>query len=115
MSNKDQLQAMTDALKQIRLAEQALDDLHEKTAGSDAHMAISAVYRQLNNVAQSIIQARTIADDNVFKQVTADMKGQANALKASEKSIKKIINDAKIAGAILGYIAQAATIILTKL
>jgi hypothetical protein len=36
-------------------------------------------------------------------------------LKASENSIQKIFSDAKLAGTILGYIAQAADLIIAKL
>lgn len=115
MPNTTQLQSVADALAQIRLAENALDDVIATTAGTESLRALAAIYSQLTSVATSLIRAQTTADDDVFKQVTTSLKVQANALKASEDSIKKIINNVKIAGTVLGYIAQAAEIIITKL
>jgi hypothetical protein len=115
MPTSTQTQAITDALAKINLAKQALDDMRNKTGDTATLSWITAVDDQLTDTATLLGQAQTAADDIVFTQVTTNLVEQANALKASEAKIKKIIGGAKIAGKVLGYIAQGVEIILTKL
>ncbi len=110
-----QKQNVADALEQIRQAEMTLDDLIANTSGTGNLRAISSVYDDLNSAAAKLIRAQTITDDNIFDQVITNLKVQAKALETSEDSIRKIVTDMTIAGKVLGYIAQAVTIILTKL
>lgn len=115
MPTGDQKQNVAAALQQIRFAEQALDDLIANTSGTDNLVALSSVYDQLTTAAASLIRAQTTSDDVVFEQVTTNLKAQAKALAASEDSIKKIVKDMNAAGKVLGFIAQAVSIVVTKL
>jgi len=112
-TNSDKLKTVTDALAQIRLAENALDDVIATTVGTEKLRALAGVYNQLTCAATSLIRAQTTSDDNVFNQVKVSLKVQADALKASEASIQEIIKDAEIVGNILGYITEAVALIAT--
>ncbi len=111
MPTENTKQDVVAALEQIRLAEQELDDLIAATSETSNLLALSSVYDQLTAMAAALIRVQMIADDEVFEQATTHLKVQANALQASEDSIKKIVKDMAIAGKVLGYIAEAVTIV----
>jgi predicted Zn-dependent protease len=111
MLDDAQLETIADALSQIREAEQALDDLIANTPDPDSLANLNLVYEHLTSCATTLIQSQTTSDDDLFTHLTTSLQGQANALQADENLIKRIISDAADAGKVLGYIAEAISLI----
>ncbi|HWJ35344.1 MAG TPA: hypothetical protein VNR70_08755 [Steroidobacteraceae bacterium] len=72
---------------------------------------LAGAYGQLTSIAMSLIQAQTTSDDAVFTQVKISLNAQATSLQASQALIQHVIDDAAIAGKMIGYLVQAATLI----
>jgi hypothetical protein len=72
---------------------------------------LAGAYGQLTSIAMSLIQAQTTSDDAVFTQVKISLNAQATSLQVSQALIQHVIDDAAIAGKMIGYLVQAATLI----
>jgi hypothetical protein len=111
MPNEKQRQALLDAVTQIRSAEKLLIQASRATADPVALTQISIEINQLDSFLSQLLHAQAISDDADFATAIAAFKQQAEALKADEDHIKKIVAAVGTGAQIVGYIAQALVII----
>jgi hypothetical protein len=104
-------QTLLKAVEPIRSAEQLLIQASRETANPATLTKISIEYNQLDSFLSQLLHAQAIADDAEFGNATAALKKQAAMLEADEEYIKKIVSDVATAAKIIGYIAQALTLI----
>jgi len=95
----------------IRSAEQLLVQASRATSDPATLTKISIEYNQLDSFLSQLLRAQAISDDAEFSNATAALKNQASMLDADEQDIKKIIDNVATAAKIVGYIAEAMTII----
>lgn len=111
MAIAEQKQDLLKAVSSIRSAEQLLIQESRATADPAKLAQINAAYDQLDSFLSELLHMQAIADDAEFVNATAALKQQAAALQIEEDDIKKIVSNVGIAAKIVGYIAQAASII----
>ena len=110
MATQDQSSAIHSALAQIHNALTALDDLIA-SASTEQAKSLKPVYDQLVNLSTSLAKSQTVADDAVFKTVTADLKSQAAQLQKEDAAMQKVLGEVDKAGKVVVYIGQGLALI----
>jgi hypothetical protein len=89
----------------------ALLNAGRATADTQKLVQINNEYSAVQTCLDQTTQAQAASDGAVFQQATSALKVQAAMLDEMEKKINVIVDDAALAGRIVGYITQAITII----
>jgi predicted nucleic acid-binding Zn-ribbon protein len=111
MPTPAQQQSITSAIAQIKAAEDALQTAINNTGDPDALNALQQQYQVLNTRNNLLLQAQVAADDATYTTITTTLKTEAATVQAQEAKIKQLIADVATAAKIIGYIAQAASLI----
>ena len=107
MPTADQKKSLLDAITQIRAAEKLLLDESRSTSDPVKLIQINTEYQHLDSYLSQIVHAQALADDSLFNGATASLKKQVKALVADEDAMKAVVDDAKTAAKIAGFIAKA--------
>ena len=111
MSNDAQKQSLLDAIALLRLAEGLIVDASRDTDDPAVLIQLNTEFRYLDSFISQLLHAQAIADDATFASATTAISQQVSGLEAEEADIQKIVNDVSTAAKIVGYIAQAASIL----
>ena len=102
---------VSSAIANIRSAQQALDSIMATTGDSAVLSDLTATYRELDHQMTLLLAAQNAADDTAFAAATASLKARAGTLKDEEARVQKTVGKIAMAAHIVGYIAQAVTLI----
>ena len=113
MSTTSQKQDLLDAVTELRSAEQLLLAQSRTTSDVPTLIQLNTEYSHLDSYISQLLHTQAIDDDVQFDNATAALKQQVSALSTDLDAIEKIVGDVTTAGKIVGYIAQAVTIVGT--
>ena len=113
MSNEAPKQTLLNVVSLIRAAEQSLIQVSRASSDPLVIAKINTEYNQLDSFLSQVLHTQALTDDTIFTTSTAALKQQARTLQTEENDIKAIVTDVGIAAKIVGYLAQAASMIAT--
>jgi hypothetical protein len=111
MPTLTQQTAVSQAIDAIRKAENLLTAQIQSTGDTLTAIKLTHEYNNLDSYLSELLHAQNATDDAAFGNSSQSLKGRSDGLQADEKRIAAILGDVATAEKVVGYIAQALTII----
>ena len=106
MTTLSQQTNIASAIDAVRAAENLLRQQINAANDSLSAMKLSNEFNNLDSFLSELLQAQNAADDTSFTNATQALQAHVTGLQADEATIKKIVEDIKIAAEIISYITQ---------
>jgi hypothetical protein len=102
---------LSDLVKQLSLVLSGILTAARASTDTTAILKLQNEYAATQTLVNQAAQAQVAADDSLFGQAVTGLKAQATMLTDMEDQINAVVKDVETAATIVGYIAQAVTLI----